>query len=111
MTEEWLLGRFLAAKTLGGRRRRRALRWALRRMVGQSAEERDHAATPESAAYHQGAHSVYLASLGALDDVEPPRADPPGDPLLRDAWLRGCRDAAHHSREMFEQITGRPLPS
>jgi hypothetical protein len=111
MTEDWLLGRFLAAKTLGGRRRRRALRWAVKRMVARSADERERAATPPDAAYHGGANSVYRAVLCAIDDVEPPRDEPPADPSLGESWRRGCEDAARHAAQMFEQITGSPPPT
>jgi hypothetical protein len=108
---DWIFGRFLAAKTLGGRRRRRALRWALRRMVGRTAKEQGRATTPHDAAYHQGAHSVYSANLCTLDGSEAPSVDPPADTSLLHEWRRGCEDAASHSQEMYEQIIGRPLPS
>jgi hypothetical protein len=108
---EWIFGRFLAAKMLGGRRRRRALRWALHKMVKRTASQRDRAAAPANAAYHQGSHVVYAANLCALDGAEPPQDEPPTDPSLRDAWQRGREEAARHSQEMFEQIIGHPLPS
>jgi hypothetical protein len=108
---EWIFGRFLAAKMLGGRRRRRALRWALTRMVERTASQRDRAATPADAAFHHGAHVVYAASLCALDDVEHPRDEPPNDQSLRDAWQRGREEAIRHSEEMYQQIMGQPLPS
>jgi hypothetical protein len=107
---EWIFGRFLAAKTLGGKRRHRALRWALKRMVKLTAGQRDQAAAPQDTAYHQGAHVIYVANLCALDGTDAPRDDPPADPSLRDAWQRGRLEAARHCEEMFEQIIGEPLP-
>ena len=107
---DWIFGRFLAAKTLGGRRRRRTLRWALKRMVRHTTAERDRATTPECTAYHQGALAVYTATLCALKGAGAPSAATPEDPILRIAWRRGRDDATSHSGEVFEQITGRPLP-
>jgi len=107
---EWMFGRALASRVLGSRRRSRALRWALRRMVKRSAVEGDRAATPEDVAYHRGAHAVYSAVLLALDDTEGPPGRPPADPELRAAWQSGTSDAVEHSRQLAEQITGEQLP-